>query len=343
MTEIDGPIRRIHVPNYTEGPWLSKRGGLYYLFYAAFAHQGMSEQICYATAKTITGPWTYRGVLTGSAEGSYTIHPGVAEFKGQSYFFYHNATLTLNGQGGALGRRAVCAEYLSYNADGTVRPVRQTKEGISVPPERQAARNDTAASKPTASDPGVKVTQELGPDPTAWPDRPALRTVADPYDQAPNAMSFNARGRPSRLGQTFRPDADLRLERVLLYAGDGFGATEREPVTVALYDLGDRDAAPEAYDAGTDLLGGGRGRKIAYRPQARGLLQIDFSGAQRVSLKKGHTYAFELQGEAGSAPLFWRRSRRDAHPDGAAYSDGKRLQEREGGSDFAVALYGATP
>lgn len=137
MIELDGPIEQIDVPNYTEGPWLHKRGNLYYLTYAAFAHQGTAEKICYATAPKITGPWTYQGILTGFAKNSYTIHPGIVEFKKQSYLFYHNATLTLpDGRSGATGRRSVCVEYLYYNPDGTIQPIEQTLEGVSVPPKK---------------------------------------------------------------------------------------------------------------------------------------------------------------------------------------------------------------
>ena len=94
MTELDGPIQRIFVPNYTKGPWLHKRGGLYYLTYAAFAHQGFPERICHARATSVAGPWAYRGILTGAAYNSYTIHPAVIDFKGQSYFFYHDMRRT---------------------------------------------------------------------------------------------------------------------------------------------------------------------------------------------------------------------------------------------------------
>ncbi len=132
MTEIDGEIKIITPPNYAEGPWLSKRNGIYYLTYPAFVAPVGSEQICYATATNINGPWTYRGILTGTAKNSYTIHPGIVEYKEQSYLFYHNATLTLNGQGPALGRRSVCVEYLCYNADGTIKPINQTTAGITI-------------------------------------------------------------------------------------------------------------------------------------------------------------------------------------------------------------------
>ena len=47
------------------------------------------------------------------------------------YLFYHNATLTLGGHEGAIGRRSVCVEELFYNSDGTIRVVEQTKKGVS--------------------------------------------------------------------------------------------------------------------------------------------------------------------------------------------------------------------
>ena len=131
MLEIDGEIEEIKLPNYTEGPWMHKRGDMYYMTYAAFAHQGMWEKICYATAPTIKGPWKYQGILTDQTKTSYTIHPGIVEFKGNWYLFYHTADLTIDGEKGGLGRRCVCVEHLYYNEDGTMEPVTQTKEGIS--------------------------------------------------------------------------------------------------------------------------------------------------------------------------------------------------------------------
>jgi len=134
MIELDGAIQKITPPNYTEGPWLSKRNGMYYLTYAAFPVAGASEQICYATATTITGPWTYQGILTGSAKNSYTIHPGLVNYKGNDYLFYHFANFSIGGYTGTTGRRSVCVDYLCYNTDGTMKPVTQTTAGVSVTP-----------------------------------------------------------------------------------------------------------------------------------------------------------------------------------------------------------------
>ncbi|MDR0962556.1 MAG: glycoside hydrolase family 43 protein, partial [Mediterranea sp.] len=129
LVEIDGEIQTLDMPRYVEGPWLHHHGDLYYLTYASFG-QGR-ENICYATAPSMEGPWTPQGELTGTAENSFTIHPGIAEFKGKSYLFYHNAVLTLDGHAGAIGRRSVCVDELHYNADGTMQAVVQTKKGVS--------------------------------------------------------------------------------------------------------------------------------------------------------------------------------------------------------------------
>ena len=131
MTEIDGPITEITPPHFEEGPWLHKRGKTYYLTYASLDRRTQrDEHVSYATAPSIRGPWTPRGLLTGSGKYSFTIHPGIAEFRGQSYLFLHNADLAVGGQSGAIGRRAVTVYPLSYDKDGLMRPVDQTGTGV---------------------------------------------------------------------------------------------------------------------------------------------------------------------------------------------------------------------
>jgi len=136
MVEIDGPITKVPFRNYSEGPWLFKRGDLYYMVYAADASGVQEEQICYSTAKKITGPWTYGGFITGRAKHGFTIHPSVNEFKGQWYFFYHDGSYTLDGTPGGDCRRQVCAEYLYFNPDGTIKPITLTTDGVSVPAQK---------------------------------------------------------------------------------------------------------------------------------------------------------------------------------------------------------------
>lgn len=134
MIELDGPITEITPPHFEEGPWLHKRGEIYYLTYASLDRtKQKDEHVSYATAPSIRGPWTYRGELSGSGKNSFTIHPGIARFKGAWYLFLHNAAQTIDGKPGAVGRRSVTVEYLRYHRDGTLKPVPQTDAGVSGP------------------------------------------------------------------------------------------------------------------------------------------------------------------------------------------------------------------
>ena len=132
MTEIDGEITDLKLQGYIEGPWLYKRNGLYYNIYAGFGGGG-GECINYSTAENLRGPWTYRGQVTGSPQNSFTIHPGVVDYKGHTYLFYHNGKLDRDGQKGQSLRRSVCVDELFFNEDGTIKPVTQTKEAIKEP------------------------------------------------------------------------------------------------------------------------------------------------------------------------------------------------------------------
>lgn len=107
---------------YEEGPWLYKRNNLYYLF---FAGGPISEHIGYSTSKTPIGPWEYQGVVMPTQGGSFTNHPGVIDFKGKTYFFYHNGALP---EGGGF-TRSVCVEEAVFNSDGSIQPMNMT-EGI---------------------------------------------------------------------------------------------------------------------------------------------------------------------------------------------------------------------
>ena len=132
MVEIDGPITKVPYRNYSEGPWVFKRNGLYYNVYAADAPGSQAEQICYSTAKKITGPWAYGGFVTGPAKSGFTIHPAVIEFKKKWYFFYHDGSYALNGTPGEDCRRSVCLEYLNFDANGAIKPVTLTTQGVSI-------------------------------------------------------------------------------------------------------------------------------------------------------------------------------------------------------------------
>ncbi|MDR0954905.1 MAG: glycoside hydrolase family 43 protein [Rikenellaceae bacterium] len=116
----DGDERRATL--YEEGPWIYKRNQLYYLFWPGGP---LPEHIGYSTSTSPTGPWKYGGVVMPTEEGAFTNHPGVIDFRGKTYFFYHNGALP----GGGGFNRSVAVEELMFNADGSIPPIKMT-EGV---------------------------------------------------------------------------------------------------------------------------------------------------------------------------------------------------------------------
>ena len=139
---------------YTEGPWLHKREGKYYLLYAA---GGVPEHIAYSMSDGPLGPWKYMGeIMPLQDTGSFTNHCGVIDYKGNSYFFYHTGKLP---GGGGFGRSAA-VEQFKYNADGTFPIINATREGVSpvgtLNPYERVEAETIAFSEGVKSEPNAK-------------------------------------------------------------------------------------------------------------------------------------------------------------------------------------------
>ena len=137
--------------SYVEGPWLTKRNGVYQLLYAA---GGVPEHISYSIAPSVLGPWKYAGEIMPLCDtNSFTNHCGVADYKGHSYFFYHTGKLP---NGGGFGR-SVAVEEFKYNADGSFPKIKPTDTGVkpvaTFNPYRKVEAETMAFSK------GVKTEQ----------------------------------------------------------------------------------------------------------------------------------------------------------------------------------------
>ena len=109
---------------YEEGPWLYKRNKLYYLFWPGGP---LPEHIGYSTSNSPTGPWKYGGTVMTPEGGVFTNHPGVIDFRGKTYFFYHNGNLP----GGGGFTRSVCVQELTFKPDGSILEIKMSKEGIA--------------------------------------------------------------------------------------------------------------------------------------------------------------------------------------------------------------------
>jgi arabinoxylan arabinofuranohydrolase len=110
---------------YEEGPWFYKRDALYYLVFPA---DSTPEKLSYSTSSGPLGPWMFRGDIMAKQTGagaSFTNHPGVIDYKGHSFLFYHNGALP----GGGGYKRSVCVEEFTYGADGSIPMVTMSTTG----------------------------------------------------------------------------------------------------------------------------------------------------------------------------------------------------------------------
>lgn len=128
MVSLASPITALDIfdksafgPDFEEAPWVYKRKGMFYMAYAS----NVVESIHYTTSKSIEGPWKYGGLIMPHSGKSGSNHPAIIDYKGNSYFFYHNAALPNGGD----FKRSVCVEQFVYNADGTIPEMKMT-EGV---------------------------------------------------------------------------------------------------------------------------------------------------------------------------------------------------------------------
>jgi arabinoxylan arabinofuranohydrolase len=103
--------------SYTEGPWLWKKNNHYYL---AWASRCCPEGIGYAMSDRPTGPWKCRGTIMDPDERSSGNHPGIIDYKGNSYVFGFDYAILKQTMSKHYERRSICAAKMTYNADGSI-------------------------------------------------------------------------------------------------------------------------------------------------------------------------------------------------------------------------------
>lgn len=116
--------------SFTEAPWIYRRKdadgkyyGEYYLFYA----YGWRERMAYATTDSLMdNNWNFGSILMSTTATSNTNHMAVFDFKGKTYFIYHNGSLPAgNGY-----RRSACITELKFKANGDIEPILETAAGL---------------------------------------------------------------------------------------------------------------------------------------------------------------------------------------------------------------------
>jgi arabinoxylan arabinofuranohydrolase len=103
--------------HYQEGPWAYKRNGYYYMAYASTC---CPEGIGYAMSNSPSGPWEYKGMIMEGDPRSSGNHPGIIDYKGNSYLFGFNYAILKQTMEKHYERRSICLEKLTYNEEGTI-------------------------------------------------------------------------------------------------------------------------------------------------------------------------------------------------------------------------------
>lgn len=115
MAKVQGQADPFH---FQEGPWVYKRDGRYYNAYASTC---CPEGIGYATSDSPTGPWEFQGYIMRPDKRATGNHPGIIQYKGNSYVFGFSFILNLAITDQHHERRSVGVAELEYHPDGTIR------------------------------------------------------------------------------------------------------------------------------------------------------------------------------------------------------------------------------
>jgi beta-xylosidase len=128
----DGTIfKEITPEGYVEGPYMIYRKGKYYFMWSEGGWGGPDYSVAYAMADNPMGPFKRIGkilqqdmaVATGAGHHSVLHIPDTDDY----YIVYHRRPL---GETDA-NHRVTCIDRMEFDADGLIRPVKITKEGVA--------------------------------------------------------------------------------------------------------------------------------------------------------------------------------------------------------------------
>ena len=135
VPHTDGTLyKEITPPGYVEGSFMVERRGVYYLMWSEGGWTGPDYSVAYAMGPGPTGPFRPMGkilkqdfrIARGAGHHSVVNVPGTDEW----YIAYHRRPLdTDRGE-----HRQLAIDRMIFEADGTIRPVVMTREGVAPRP-----------------------------------------------------------------------------------------------------------------------------------------------------------------------------------------------------------------
>jgi len=134
MIDIEGQpqvIDNLPTKGLIEGPFAFERNGKYYLRWSEGGWTNDSYKAAYGISDSPFGPFKKLDIIlqsdstvaTGAGHHSVVNVPGSDEW----YIFYHRRPIPNEGR----DHRVVCVDRMYFNPDGTIAPVKMTKEGVA--------------------------------------------------------------------------------------------------------------------------------------------------------------------------------------------------------------------
>jgi hypothetical protein len=188
---------------------------------------------------------------------------------------------------------------------------------------------------------GITVVAGTGPGATSWPGTPILSTLGNPSTNTGSNVNFGTTN--TSMGQSFLIPAGASYTLTSIYV---FGTTAgSSPINVSLYDLGTIAApGPDSYTATGNIIGGGSPVVLTGYPAqgTAGILQLNFTDVDQVTLAAGHMYLLEFAGAAGTTSITLPRGFSNPYSNGNAYLNRSAIGAPTVANyrDFSVAVYG---
>ncbi len=127
LSITEKPIKIEGLPKgYKEGSFVFKKDGVYYFTFAhVFPEEGYT--IGYAVSDNPLGPYQYWGKIMDNIDNG-TNHHSIVEYEGRWILFYHFWHIS-----GFNKMRSMCADYMEFKPDGSIKKVTPTLRGIGAP------------------------------------------------------------------------------------------------------------------------------------------------------------------------------------------------------------------
>jgi beta-xylosidase len=129
-------FQEITPEGYVEGPFMFKRNNKYYFMWSEGGWTGPDYSVAYAIADSPFGPFKREAkilqqdasVATGAGHHSIINRPGIDEW----FIVYHRRPLDQTDR----NARVVCIDKMEFDADGKIKPVKITFDGVAAAPIR---------------------------------------------------------------------------------------------------------------------------------------------------------------------------------------------------------------